>query len=241
MKKYREARKAYTMAALAVAALVFAAGCDSRVDVRGPRIDLPTAPSIPSVPSGATVSETRAIFGVDGVTLAAVGHVRIAVDGSESLTISAPESVMGLLTSEVVGGRLLLDRDSASYQGQASDIQYDISLRRLEELELAGVGRISARGIDTALFSASVNGVGEIEAAGRAERQEVTVAGVGAYYAPMLESRVAHVNISAGDAMVWATERLEGWVGAGCELEYWGDPEVLVQGGGTVRALGLKN
>jgi hypothetical protein len=220
--------------------VMFAAGCDSHVDIKGPRLTLPTVPTAPTVASGPTVSESRPIAGVSGVTLQAVGHAQIVLGGTESLTITAPESVMELLTSEVVAGRLVLDRNSASYQGQASDIQYDVSLRRLDALILDGVGRLSAQGVDTGRFTVRVNGVGEIEASGRADRQEVRVEGVGGYVAPRLESRVTNVNLSAGNAVVWATERLEGWVGVGSTVEYRGDPVVSIQGGGSVRRLGFK-
>lgn len=245
MSKQSKATKRYpggaAMLAAAAVVVMFAAGCDSRVDVKGPRFTLPTVPALPTVPSAATITEPRAIAGVYAVTLQAVGHVRIALGGAESLTISAPENVMPLLTSEVSAGRLILGRDSGSYEGQASDIQYEISLQQLDELALEGVGAILAERVETSLFSARVNGVGEIRASGRADRQEVQVAGVGGYIAPTLESRVTHVNISAGNAVVWATERLEGWVGFGCTLEYWGDPEVSIQGRGTVRRIGLKS
>ncbi len=139
-----------------------------------------------------------------------------------------------------MAGRLILDRDTPSYQGQASDIQYDISLLRLDELTLAGVGQLEANGIDAATFRVTHSGVGEIRTAGRADRQEVSLDGLGDYVAPLLETRVTRVNLASGDAVVWATERIEGWVAAGCILEYWGNADVQVNGPGAVRRLGLK-
>jgi hypothetical protein len=220
---------------------MFAAGCDSRVDVRTPRITLPTVPTVPTVtPAGAMATEVRAISGVSAVSLKAVGMVEIDLGQAESLTITAPESVMPLLTSEVAGGRLDLDRDSSSYTGQTSDIHYQIGLQRLDELMLEGVGEIDARGVDTSSFVVRMDGVGDVKATGRAERQEVRIAGLGAYAAPMLESRFADVHLSSGSAEIWVTERIEGWVGFGATLEYWGDPVVSVRGQGAVRRLGFK-
>lgn len=242
-QKRRDGKRCRTRVALLAAAtlvVMFAAGCDSHTEFKGPRITLPTVPTAPTGASGPTVSESRPIAGVSGVTLQAVGHVQIALGGMESLTISAPESVMGLLTSEVVAGRLILDRNSSSYQGQASDIQYDITLQQLDVLAMEGVGVVSAQGVDTGLLTVTVNGVGEIAASGRADRQEVRVGGVGGYIAPRLESRITNVNLSGGNAVVWATERLEGRVGFGCTLEYWGDPQLSIEGGGAVRRLGFR-
>ncbi len=235
----KRGRSGVAMLAAAALVVMFAAGCDSRVDIKGPRINLPTVPTVPTAPSGPSITQSRPISGVSGVTLQAVGHVRITMGGAESLIISAPESIMELLTSDVMGGELVLGRDSGSYSGQASDIQYEITVRQLDRLTHEGVGQIAAEGIDTGRFSAHVNGIGEVEASGRADRQEVRVSsGLSGYNASRLESRVANVNLSAGRAEIWATARIEGRVGFGCTLEYWGDPELAIEGRGTVRRLG---
>ena len=243
MKKQAEAAtKRRRIAPLVAAALILVAvaGCDSRVDVRGPRITLPTVPPIPDIDNGPSVTETRAIAGVDSVSLDAVGHVQIALGAGESLVITAPENVMPLLTSVVVGGRLILDRDSESYQGQASDIRYEVGLMRLDELILAGVGQIDAEGIDTISLRVRQSGVGGVRTAGRADRQELSLSGVGDYDGSMLRSRVTRVDLASGDAVVWAIERIEGWIAAGCVLRYFGDARIDVDGPGRVERVGLK-
>jgi hypothetical protein len=58
--------------------------------------------------------------------------------------------------------------------------------------------------------------------------------------APALRSRFAEVHLASGSAIIWATERIDGWVGYGATLEYWGNAEVNVQGGGIIKPLGLK-
>ncbi len=244
MRQQPEAGKQgrFRITALAAATLIaiFAAGCDSRVDVKGPRFSIPTVPNVPGTPTGEMATETRAIAGVDSVALMAVGRVDITLGTAESLTITAPESVMSQLTSEVSGGRLELDRTTPSYQGQVSDIHYELDLRRLDELTLDGVGNIDVRGLDNSLFAVRVSGVGDVKASGRTDRQEVRVAGLSDYMAPALQSRFAEVHLSSGTAMIWATERIDGWVGYGATLEYWGNAEVNVQGGGIIKPLGLK-
>jgi hypothetical protein len=234
-------RRRITGLGLAALLVLAASGCDNRVEVRGPKLNLPSAPLPGAAPSGDTMAtEVRAIAGVDSVSLKAVGVVRITMGPSESLTVTAPERVIDLLTSEVSGGWLELDRSSPSYQGQASDIHYELSLRQLDELRLDGVGEIEAMGIDSQHFVARLDGVGEIRVGGRVDRQEVRAAGVGTYRGAGLESRVSHVHLSSGSAEIWATERIEGWVGFGSTLEYWGDATVSVQGQGTVKRLGSR-
>jgi hypothetical protein len=215
--------------------MVAAPGCDSSVDVRTPVV--PRFPDPQPGPSGPTTTESRAISGVEGVSLQAVGVVDIDLGATESLVITAPESVMPRLTSDVVGGLLILDSDPQGYEGQVSDIRYDLTLQRLDELFLRGVGQIRARGVDANHFRVELNGLGSVHAAGRVDRQDVTVAAVGDYFGAGLQSRIARVNITGGYAQMWATERIEGFVGFGCVLEYLGDPTIEVQGRGTVRRL----
>lgn len=244
MRHARETLKRHRHAALSVAALlvVLTAGCDNRVDVQAPRVLPPTIPTVPTLPpAGAMVTENRPIAGVDSVALKAVGVVDIEVGGSESLTITAPERVMSLLTSDVSGGLLELDRNSASYQGQVSDIHYEVSLVRLDEMILEGAGQIDARGIDSGRFVVRMDGVGGVKAVGRADRQEVRMAGLGTYDAPQLISRVTEVHLTSGTAVICAEERIEGYVGFGSTLEYWGDPKVSVRGEGQVIRLGTKS
>lgn len=214
--------------AVALATMLAIVGCDSSIDIGG--LNLPTVPGTP----GPSVTEVREIAGVRGVALEAVGLVEIELPGTETLTITAPESVMPLLTSEVVEGRLILGRDSPSYQGRASDIRYDISLRQLDELRLYGVGEIRARGIEADRLVVEAAGVGEIRPQGRVDRQELTVSGVGGYYALGLRSRVARVHMTSGKVQIWATDRIEGFVAPGCRVEYLGDPVIEVEGGGNV-------
>ena len=223
MRHREETVKRHRSAVLWTAALlvVLVAGCDNRVQVDGPRILPPTIPTAPSAPAAGDL-------------------VDIQVGGGESLTITAPERVMSLLTSEVSGGMLELDRNSPSYQGQASDIHYEIGLVRLDELMLDGVGQIDARGIDSSRFVVRLDGVGDVMVAGRADRQEVRMAGLGRYDAPLLDSRIAEVHLASGTAVIRVTERIEGWVGFGATLEYWGDAEVSVRGEGHVVHLGVK-
>ena len=243
MRHQAEVRNGRGIAVLGAVALiaVFATGCDNRVQLEGPRIQPPTIPTVPTEPPvRAMVTETRPIAGVDSVALKAVGMVDIDVGGAESLTITAPERVMSLLTSDVNGGMLELDRNSPSYEGQASDIHYEIGLVRLDELMLDGVGQIDARGIDNSRFVVRLDGVGDVTASGRTDRQEVRMAGLGRYEAPLLDSRIAEVHLASGTAVVYASERIEGWVGFGATLEYWGYAEVSVRGEGHVVHLGLK-
>ena len=97
----------------------------------------------------------------------------------------------------------------------------------------------TAVGIDTPRLDVQMQGDGVVEASGRADRQEVRMEGLGDYLAAALETRLTRIDMRAGNAVIWASERIEGHVAFGCTLEYHGDPEVEVSGGGTVRRIGF--
>ena len=99
-------------------------------------------------------------------------------------------------------GRLILDRDPQGHQGEASGIRYEVGLVRLDELILAGVGQMDAEGVDSADFRVRQSGVGDVRTVGRADRQEVSLGGVGDYDGSRLETRVTRVNLGKGAAEV---------------------------------------
>ena len=67
------------------------------------------------------------------------------------------------------------------------------------------------------------------------------MAGLGTYDALTLDSRITEVHLTSGTAVICASERIEGYVGFGATLEYWGDAEVSIRGEGRVVKLGSKS
>ncbi|MGB5817698.1 MAG: hypothetical protein WBI27_21110, partial [Thermoanaerobaculia bacterium] len=57
-----------------------------------------TGPGAIVVGSGVTVTETRAVSGISGVSISGVGLLIIEQTGSESLTVTAEENILPLLT-----------------------------------------------------------------------------------------------------------------------------------------------
>ncbi len=213
-----------------VAALAFG-GCDNN--------ESPTSPGSQTVGSGRIVTESRTVQGFFGVSLQAIGVVTIERTGVESLTITADDNIMPLLTSGVSGGQLILGVASNNGIDPSQNIVWEVTARELSQVSVSGVGVIDASGVDTALFSAELTGVGDIVASGSADRQDVVISGVGNYAAPDLASREVSVDLTGVcSAVVRVSDRLEGFVGFTCTLEYFGDPTVAVTGTGTVTRLG---
>ena len=67
----------------------------------------------------------------------------------------------------------------------------------------------------------------------------MNLSGAGNYNARNLQSRIARIDLTGlGSIVVRVSERLEANVTGPGAVEYYGDPEVTVSGGGTVRRLG---
>jgi hypothetical protein len=70
--------------------------------------DAPTAPRDSIWGSGHLVTESRQVSGFDSVLLSGAGELILDQTGVESLTITAEDNIIGELTSDVVGGQLIL-------------------------------------------------------------------------------------------------------------------------------------
>ena len=201
----------------------------------------PTAPAGSIFGSGQLVTESRPVSGIDSVLLSGAGELVIEHTGTESLTITAEDNIIGELTSEVVGGKLVLGTRPGVNISTSQTILYRLTVRRIDEIGISGAGQVMASGIQTDRFAAVLSGAGTIAAAGSVDRQTLSLSGAGRYEAANLSSRLADVTISgAGHATIRASRRIEGVISGSGVLEYYGNPElaVTVSVSGVVRRIG---
>jgi len=219
---------------LFIAVMMAAGGCNNSSSSSGP-----TAPNSTVIGSGTIVTESPMVMGFSSVLLAGEGKVLIAVAGSESLTVTSDDNILPRLTFEVIGSELRLGTEPNTDVQPSQGIDYMVTAAQLNGIRLTGVGEINAAMVDTTTFTVEHTGVGSMTAEGRADRQDVTINGVGSYRAPDLSSLEATVEVSGvTTAELRVSDRLEGSVGGGATLEYWGDPTIDVTGSGTIRRLG---
>ncbi len=181
------------------------------------------------VGSGNLVTESRSVQGFSGVAASGAGLVTIEHTGTESLTITADDNILPHLTSEVAGDLLLLGIEDDVQISTDDPPLYEVTVRELDEILVAGAIGVEASGIDAARFDVAAAGASAVTAAGRADHQFVSLAGACAYQAEGLESRIATVALDgASVAVVRVSERLEGTVTGPSVLEYYGNPVVDV-------------
>jgi len=198
-----------------------------------------TGPGAVVVGTGTTVTETRAVSGISGVSISGVGLLVIEQTGSESLTVTAEENILPLITVDIVGDLLILGIQANTQINTTRGIVYRLTVREIDRITLSGATRVEATDLDTSYLEVTLSGATAATLAGTAQRQLLTVSGASHYDAAALSCRVATVDISgASSAVVRVSDRLEGQVTGVAVLEYYGNPVVDISGGATVRRIG---
>jgi len=198
------------------------------------------------------------------------GKLLVSQGDEESLIIETDEDVLEKTSTRVRDGTLvlrvgrgILERLELGLQTSLTrpSLRYSLTVKAQEGLVVAGLcrvmvdslestqlhvslsggGSISRQSVTVERLEAELSGAGQIEVAGQATDQQVSLDGAGRYAGGRLETAQTRVTISgAGSAIVWASEELEvgpSGVGSG---EYYGAPATResVSGVGTVKRLG---
>jgi len=177
--------------------------------------------------SGNVTSEPRDVSGFDEVELRGVGNLSIRQTGSESLTVEAEEDVLPKIRTEVVNDRLVIGPEPSTCIQAFEPINYELTVKDLRALRVSGAGNIDAEDIGTDKLSTAIDGTGAVKISGRADSQEISISGAGAYRAKDLQSKEAKVDVvGAGSAIVNASEALDVKVSGVGSVEYIGNPTV---------------
>lgn len=212
-------------AAVGVLSLLLLAGCG---------ITLPGT----TTGSGVVKTETRTVSGFTAVELAGNGEVTVQQSGTESLSISAEENLLPLLTSEVVDGTLKLGVKDGARIDSSQPITYQVSLKNLSGLDIGGSGNQTATGVKTTALRVRVAGSGTVTASGTADALDLQMAGSGTFRGSGLASKTANIDSAgSGTAEVAVSDRLNVKILGSGTVTYSGSPQVTesIMGSGTLR------
>ena len=184
------------------------------------------------------MSEARDVSGFNEVELKGVGNLSLEQTGSESLTVEAEEDVLPKIRTEVENKRLIISPERNTSINTTKPINYKLTVKNLNTLEVSGSGNVEAEDINTDELAVTIGGAGDVEIRGSADSQEVEISGSGEYKAGDLESKEATIDVrGSGLATVNVSDELEAEVSGSGSVEYIGDPTVQqeVSGAGEVR------
>jgi hypothetical protein len=186
---------------------------------------------------GPLTKESRNVSGFDGVELRGTGNLYIEQTGRESLTVEAEKAVVPKLTTRVVDGRLIIGPESESTIHTTRPINYHLTVKNLNSLEVLGTANAEATGIETDSLMVTISGAGNVTMEGQADEQTVDISGTGTYQAENLQSRAVNIVIAgAGSAVVNAREKLDADISGVGSVGYVGNPTIhqTVSGAGQV-------
>ena len=187
--------------------------------------------------SGQLATQSRQVSGFTSVELTGVGELSIDQTGTESLTVSAEDNLLPLLTSEVEGDTLILGKKPNTRIVTTKPITYTLTMKDITGLAVSGSGTINAPKLTTAALRIEISGSGVITTAGNADDQSLEISGSGRYLADGLTSKTTTAEISgSGTGNVVASNALDVKISGSGTLTYSGNPQVsqTVSGSGKL-------
>jgi hypothetical protein len=191
--------------------------------------------------SGDVATESRPVSGFTAVSLSGAGHLIVQQTGVESLQITAEESLLPLIRSDVVDGTLILGFQPGTNVSTTREVVYRLTAAQLTALEASGASRVELSGLATVVFGTVLSGASSMTASGTADTHALVVSGASRLEAPDLATRVVTATLSgASYGLVRVSESLTVTASGASTLEYHGDPVVLmnVSGDSAVRRVG---
>lgn len=189
--------------------------------------------------SGTAKTETRNVSGFTGVTFSSFGTLNITQTGTESLTISADDNLLPLLTSNVSNNTLFLGAKPGNSITPTKPIVYTLTVKNLNNITLSGAGKVNATNIKTSALNVTLSGAGSMTIAGSASSQTALVSGLGSYNAKGFPTDSAQVTISgAGSATITANKQLTAIVSGAGSVTYYGSPSQVtktISGAGSIK------
>jgi hypothetical protein len=211
--------------------------------------------------SGNVRSESRDVHGFDRVVLAGIGTLNITQGAAEALTIQAEDNLLPKIGSAVERDTLTLAPVSGANIEPTRPIVYDLTVKQLRGIEVAGSGDVRASGlatdqlvlsmsgsgsmstsrIDAGTLTVQLSGSGGVTVSGQTSRQMVTISGSGTYTAGDLTSQQAVVSVlGSGSSAVNVSDTLTATIAGSGDVTYRGTPTVQkhITGSGSVTKSG---
>ncbi len=205
----------------------------------------------------------REVKGFDSVIFYTSGELVITQGDREALEITARESDLANIVTEVRGGTLYIGREETGSFFHFSSPVFRLAMKTIAGLEVHSSGRISADKIradslririsssgDISIYSlyadsleVRISSSGTLRAAGRVDRQEILLSSSGSYSGGKLESRTAKVRVSSsGTATLRVSDVLEADLTSSGGVRYYGSPkEVKEKVTSSGRLVGMGN
>ncbi len=191
------------------------------------------------VGSGKLVSETRAVAPFTGIQLVGSGNVVITHDTVQTLTVETDDNILGLLSTSVENGLLIVSLKDGSYSNITVNIH--ASMKTVNLLECVGSGQFTTSGsVNTDVITCRITGAGSMTLNGTARSETIEIDGAGEIHNFGLVSSTCSAAISgAGNIEVAVTDELTASIAGSGVITYTGNPPTVhqtISGTGVIKA-----
>lgn len=207
--------------------------------------------------SGNVINQSQNVQGFNQISLNGQGNLIITQGSTDSLTIEAEDNVAPKIKTSVNDNKLSINFDPNTPVA-TKPINYYLTVKDLNLVEIAGAGNIQTNGLNTQSLTINVNGsgdgnlsglnlqklivningAGKMNMTGTANEQTIVIVGACEYLASQLQSHTTSVTINGtGRATLNVVDVLNAVINGAGEVNYQGSPQVnqQINGGGVVR------
>lgn len=178
--------------------------------------------------SGVKASQTRQVDSFGRIDLRGSSDVEIRQGDERVVVVEADDNLLDLITTDVRGETLVISsrRPYSSRLG----VRVQVTTPNLSAVSVSGSGDITIDGLSSPSFEISVQGSGDVAAAGEVDRLEVRIMGSGDVELFALRAREAKVSIAgSGDAELEVSEALDATIQGSGDIVYRGHPPKVTQ------------
>ncbi|MEP7155804.1 MAG: head GIN domain-containing protein [Betaproteobacteria bacterium] len=176
--------------------------------------------------SGVVKEETRAVANFSKLVLALPANVTLTQGGTESLTISADDNILPLMTTRVDGDELVIEGDRSRGFSTKNEIKIRLNVKSLSNISIRGSGDIIGDQLKSDKLEISIAGSGDVKITSvRADQFKIGIAGSGDVMIATLDSKLVDASIrGSGDIRLQSVQA--------------GQVNISVKGSGDVYAAG---
>jgi hypothetical protein len=193
---------------------------------------------------GERITQTRGVEPFDRLEIADSVDVEVVPGDGREVEVFGGEDVLDRVETESSGGLLRIDiRDRGIVIGEdpLGDVRVQVAASALDSVKIGGTGDVELGTLDLPELVLEIEGAGEVQASGTADRLDATIQGAGDTDLDELAVREARIVVQgAGEARVNVSERLDVKVQGAADVVYRGDPLITrdIEGAGEIRREG---
>jgi len=199
--------------------------------------------------SGQVVEEERPVRDISGVELATFGDLTIELGQEEQLLIEAEDNLIPYFETEMRGGILVISQRPNVRLVSNRPVNFYLTVRRLETIELSASGDVAAPSLEAEDFSTTLTGSGDMRMGDlEAEAVKVRLTGSGDLRMGNLDADRLEVRIGGSGDMatddVFANAIVVDMTGSG-NLDVAGghveEQEITITGSGNYHARDMQS